>query len=108
VVRTSFSRWHHSDPEGADAWLTSVELVPAFDTAVALYARDLSRSDAAAAVVWADRIHGSNLRKKSLLPILRIWNRKSPKAARDWLLENEEDLTETMRKLILERPNKQT
>jgi hypothetical protein len=108
IIRMSFIRWRGTDPEEAIAWLTSVELVPAFDTPIAVHARQLSRSDPAAAVDWADRIQTPNLRKKSLLPILRAWNKTEPKAARDWLMENEKDLPEELRKLILERPGKQT
>jgi hypothetical protein len=108
AIRVSFSKWWQIDRDEADAWITSVELSPGLDPALAFYARQVSRSDPRGAVEWANQIQDSKLRKKAILPILRAWYRQEPEAARDWLMENETNASEALRRLILKRPDNMT
>jgi hypothetical protein len=99
---TSFSTWSEIDNDEAVAWLTSVDIEPAFDPAIAVYARQLSRGDPAAAIEWANRIQNDKLRKRSFLPILRTWYKRQPNEARAWLRKNENDLPESLQDLIFQ------
>jgi hypothetical protein len=97
--RQGFVRWLRVDPDAAKAWLRGSTLTAAFDPAIAVYARDLSRASPAEAVDWAERIGDETLRRQTLLPILRQWAQEDHPAMREWLAES--DVPEAVRTEIL-------
>jgi hypothetical protein len=85
AVEAGFSRWWSKAPQDAGAWLRAAPKSEALDPAVAVYARHLSRTSAEQAVEWAEGIHDEALRRRTLAPILRLWSREDPSAARAWM-----------------------
>jgi hypothetical protein len=85
AVEAGFSRWWSTAPEDARAWINDAPSTEALDPAVAVFARHLARTSARRAVGWAGRIHDEPLRRRTLAPILRLWGREDPAAARAWM-----------------------
>jgi len=102
-VEAGFSRWWSKAPRDARAWLETAPSSEALDPAVAVFARELSRSSAWQAVEWAARIHDETLRRRTLVPILRIWSREDPSAARAWM--NAQGLPKELQREFLNPPS---
>jgi hypothetical protein len=85
AVEAGFSRWWSRAPEDARAWLLAAPSTEALDPAVAVFARNVSRTSVRRAVEWAERIHDEPLRRRTLAPLLRQWGREDPAAARAWM-----------------------
>ncbi len=102
AVEAGFSRWWSRAPEDAGAWLRAAPSTEALDPAVAVFARDLSRSSAGRAVEWAERIHDEPLRRRTLAPLLQQWGREDPAAARAWM--NTHDLPKELQREFLNPP----
>jgi hypothetical protein len=85
AVEAGFSRWWSRAPEDARAWLLAAPSTEALDPAVAVFARNLSRTSVRRAVGWAERIHDEPLQRRTLAPLLRQWGREDPAAARAWM-----------------------
>ena len=86
----------------AEKDLHTVGEVAALDPAVAVFARELSRTSPPAAVEWADRIHDEPLRRRTLVPILRLWSREDPSAARAWM--DAQNMPPELKREFLGRP----
>ena len=102
AVETGFSRWWSKAPEDAGAWLSAAPPTEALDPAIVVFARNLSRSSAGRAVEWAERIHDEPLRRRTLVPILRLWSREDPPAARAWM--DAQDLPKELQREFLSAP----
>jgi hypothetical protein len=85
AVELGFSRWLSSAPGDARAWLIAAPSSEALDPAVVVFARHLSRTSIERAVGWVERIHDEPLRRRTLAPLLRLWGREDPAAARAWM-----------------------
>ena len=103
AVEAGFTRWWSQSPQEASAWLRAAPTAPAFDPAVAVFARQLSRTSAERAVGWAERIHDEPLRRRTLAPILRLWSREDAPAARAWM-NAQEDLPKELQREFLRAP----
>ena len=101
-VRAGFTRWSKQSPEEAGSWLRSATLTAALDPAVAVFAREVSRSSPESAIEWAERIQDELLRRQTIAPILRIWGRQDPKAVQAWMADH--DVPESVQKAIVNSP----
>lgn len=98
AVRT----WAPEAPEEVAAWLESNLPNPAFDHAVAEFARAMSDTSPEVAVAWAARIEDETERHKYTVRAARKWLRQAPEAARTWAAGA--DLPEDWRQQILAKP----
>jgi hypothetical protein len=89
TIRQSYRRWLKQSPDEAIAWIRGAELTAALDPAVAVFARLESRLSPESAAEWADRIEDQNLQRLTIIPILRLWAREDPLAARKWMIDRE-------------------
>jgi hypothetical protein len=103
AVEAGFTRWWSKAPQDARAWLDAAPPGEALDPAVAVFARELSRTSARRAVEWTERIHDEPLRRRTLTPILRLWSREDPSAARAWM-NAQEDLPKELQREFLNPP----
>jgi len=101
-VRAGFTRWLKESPEEAGTWLRGATLTAALDPAVAVFAREVSRSSSESAIEWAEHIQDELLRRQTITPILRMWNRHDPKAVRAWMADH--DVPEPVRQAIVNSP----
>jgi hypothetical protein len=88
VVRQSYRQWLERDEEEAVAWLRGTTLSPALDPAVAAFARLESRTSPESAIEWANRIEDQTLRRRTIVPILRMLALENSTAALDWMIEH--------------------
>ena len=102
AVEAGFDRWWSKDPRAARAWLEAAPSSARLDPALVVFARHLSRNSAGQAVEWAERIHDEPLRRSTLVPILRLWSREDPSAARAWM--DAQDLPKELQREILRAP----
>jgi hypothetical protein len=88
AVDAGFSRWWSKSPQEAAVWVRASSGDAAFDPAVAVFARELSRESAAHAIKWADDIQDPVLRRRTIAPILKQWAAADRRAARAWMNEH--------------------
>jgi hypothetical protein len=88
AVNAGFSRWWSISPQEAAGWVRASSGEAAFDPAVAVFARETSRESVAQAIEWADGIQDPALRRRTIVPILRLWVAEDRRAAREWMNEN--------------------
>jgi hypothetical protein len=99
AVTAGFSRWWSQSPAAARSWLSKSPLNPPLDPAVAVMAREISRTSPARAIVWADGIHDPETRRRAVVPILRLWIDEDRRAARAWMRKHSVP-TEVQRELL--------
>jgi hypothetical protein len=58
------------------------------DPAVAVLAIAISRSSPQQAIGWADGIDDPETRRRTLIPILRLWIAEDRRAARAWMSDH--------------------
>jgi len=85
LIDTGFRRWSQLDGRSASQWLTTTELTPVHDPAIAIFSTELTRAEPERALLWAQRIHDDELRKLSQTNALRVWLQRSPGPAAAWL-----------------------
>jgi hypothetical protein len=88
AIEAGFKRWWTQSPAAARTWLIESPLDAPLDPAVAVMAIAVSRSSPRKAISWADGIHDPEMRRRTLIPILRLWIADDRRAARAWMGEH--------------------
>lgn len=84
-LREGYRQWMMLDRQAALDWFRRVELGPALEPAMELYAIATGREDPNDALAWAARIENEELRERATVVVARRWMQRDAEAAREWL-----------------------
>jgi hypothetical protein len=85
LSKVGFTRWWKLDNRSARRWITTAELAPVHDPAVAVFASNLARQEPESSLIWAGRIRDEALRGQTQAELLRFWINRSPGPAAAWI-----------------------
>jgi hypothetical protein len=95
-------RYYQSDPDGATAWVESLEPGPVQDKALGQLVRTAAEFDPAGAAERMEQIKDPALRAKASKTVANSWRDDNPAAARAWV-EKQPGLDETWRARFLRK-----
>ncbi len=84
-LEVAVQEWAHMEPNACGEWLHGLELGPEADAAMSAFAHSVERHDIESAFAWAQRIHDSNRRERTLRNLSKSWFRRDNERLREVL-----------------------
>ena len=82
------TKWSLRDPVATAGWLNTFPPSAELDPVVGEFVNRISSRDPEGAVGWATSIIDQDQRKRAVDQALRAWERRNPKEANAWKIEN--------------------
>ena len=83
------SRWSEKDPNAAGLWLKDFAPSKETDDPRTAFAWNIREKDPESAIAWAGTISDQARRDKTLVDLVRDWNKRDAKGAQDYMLRNQ-------------------